>query len=91
MCGGHRRNIGNLLIPLLAQVSELSVPVREPVIQNRITCPNCSSLIAPGYSWCPDCGTALRPQPCNYCGQTLAPKDKHCQHCGAPRELVKNR
>ncbi|PKO16626.1 MAG: hypothetical protein CVU39_07325 [Chloroflexi bacterium HGW-Chloroflexi-10] len=90
MCGGPGRNIGNFLFPLLVQVGSLSTPVKEPVILNYIPCPNCSSSVAPGNSWCPVCGIALRPQPCAFCRQILEPKDKHCQYCGAPRGLAKN-
>ena len=91
MCGGTSRNISELLIPLLAQASGITAPMRETVIQNQITCPNCFSSIKDDYSWCPVCGAALRSQPCVYCGQILSPKDKNCQHCGAPREAVKDR
>ncbi len=90
MCGGTSRNISDLLIPLLAQASGITAPMRETVIRNQITCPNCSSSIKDDYSWCPVCGAALRSQPCVYCGQILSPKDKNCQHCGAPREAVKD-
>ncbi|NOY98452.1 MAG: zinc ribbon domain-containing protein [Chloroflexi bacterium] len=51
----------------------------------EMTCPTCHTPVQASFTWCPTCGAALKPQPCVYCGQILAPEDKNCSACGAPR------
>jgi predicted amidophosphoribosyltransferase len=78
-CGNLPRFILPEVRPEAAPASsEASGQPAEP------TCPNCRAVVAPHYTWCPMCGTALRPYPCAYCGQMISPEETHCGHCGAP-------
>ena len=53
----------------------------------QLTCPNCNAIVHPGFTWCPTCSMALKPQPCAYCGQLIAPNEKKCSGCGAPGKM----
>ncbi|MAT43745.1 MAG: hypothetical protein CL609_15515 [Anaerolineaceae bacterium] len=90
MCGGRNININKILLPLLAEAGGFRTQVQEPVSHNLMTCPNCNSRIEKSYTWCPVCGSPLKPTPCAYCGQQLSITDKHCKYCGAPRQVHKN-
>jgi len=88
MCG---RNLGNLLVPALADVlmgeevvqKQRSKPLESSVSQTA-TCPACHASVSPTFTWCPLCGQALKFHPCAYCGQVLDASDRNCPHCGAP-------
>jgi RNA polymerase subunit RPABC4/transcription elongation factor Spt4 len=88
MCG---RNFGSLLIPALA-----GVMVAERVTQSQTpqqsaaqtTCPTCHSPVSSAFSWCPQCGqalkTAAKPKACAYCGRTMSAEMQYCPSCGGP-------
>ena len=50
------------------------------------TCPNCNVPLAPGSTFCGNCGTRLVSNDvCTRCGSTLAPGVKFCPVCGNKR------
>ena len=84
MCG---RNLGNLLIPLVAAsvlASESPAPHRQPVAAAQANCPRCKAIVSPAFDWCPQCGHGLKTQPCAYCGNTIGMGERFCPSCGAP-------
>jgi len=92
MCG---RNFGNLLIPALAGMLVAERPTQLQPAQHAISqttrqavCPQCKTAVLSTFDWCPQCGQALRaqakPQPCGYCGRTMATDAQFCSSCGAP-------
>ncbi len=87
MCGGGP------IRGLLRTVQEVSLPqeraprapVREAAAPAQMTCPTCKTPVQASFTWCPTCGSALKPLPCEYCGHILSPEEKTCPACGAPR------
>jgi RNA polymerase subunit RPABC4/transcription elongation factor Spt4 len=90
-CGMCGRNFGSLLIPALAgmMVAERLSPSQAPQqTAAQMTCPQCKSPVSPGFSWCPQCGQALKiqakPKACTYCGRTMTAEMQYCPSCGGP-------
>ncbi|RME90165.1 MAG: hypothetical protein D6770_03055 [Anaerolineae bacterium] len=88
MCGGPIRG----LLRTVQQVSlpqetmpRAPAPIREAAAPAPLTCPTCKTPVQASFSWCPTCGSALKPQPCAYCGHILSPEETTCPACGAPR------
>ena len=82
MCG---RNLGNLLIPLVAaSVLVNESPRPQPIATTLLNCPRCKAAISPAFDWCPQCGYGLKTQPCAYCRNTAGIGEQFCPSCGAP-------
>ena len=91
MCGG-----GNLNSVLAA----LAIAGEQPFIRGnelkeepkpRLICWHCKNRLSPEFSWCPICGSAVKPVPCSYCGQMIGIKEDYCPHCGAPKQVENRR
>ena len=48
------------------------------------SCPGCGEATAPGFAFCPRCGTRL-PAVCPACGRACDPDFAFCPHCGTAR------
>ena len=48
------------------------------------TCSGCAYEAAPGFAFCPRCGSRL-PASCATCGRASEPDFAFCPHCGTPR------
>jgi Double zinc ribbon len=61
--------------------------LREPV---PVTCPSCGSSVLAKYTFCPNCGTSVKPT-CPQCGKAVELGWTHCGHCGAtlPERVLK--
>jgi RNA polymerase subunit RPABC4/transcription elongation factor Spt4 len=53
--------------------------LREPPL---IPCPQCRTLVRPGFAFCPNCGVALA-STCPQCKRPVEPGWSHCTNCGA--------
>jgi len=51
-----------------------------------VNCPECNWEITGSFSWCPKCGTRLKPFHCGYCDSIFSKDLSECPHCGAPAE-----
>lgn len=49
-----------------------------------VHCPECNWEITGNFSWCPKCGTRLKPFQCAYCDSIYPRNLPECPHCGAP-------
>ncbi len=92
MCGGNPiRNIFRAVEtiqprPVIRErIPRERTPVQPVSVKPQSICPTCGAKVDSSFAWCPSCGAALRPEPCTYCGQMLAPGDTACSSCGAPR------
>jgi hypothetical protein len=52
--------------------------LRDPLPQ---PCPSCRVVLAAGFTFCPHCGTALRPT-CPQCGKSVERGWGNCAYCG---------
>ena len=52
--------------------------LRQPL---RRVCPQCSSLVDAGFSFCPRCSCKLGPC-CPQCKRVVSPNDVYCPYCG---------
>ena len=52
--------------------------LREPMMT---PCPQCSTLVKPGFAFCPACGTAVG-NACPQCKKAVEPGWSHCPACG---------
>ncbi len=52
--------------------------LRDPM---PVTCPHCSTKVLSKFTFCPSCGTSLKPT-CPHCGQPVEPIWSNCGHCG---------
>jgi RNA polymerase subunit RPABC4/transcription elongation factor Spt4 len=55
-------------------------------------CTGCGAAVKPGFTYCPKCGTEVRPA-CSSCGKAIEPDWLNCAYCGkkiavAPTEQV---
>lgn len=87
MCGGnpvrrHLRTAQQVSSPQDETISRVSAAA-------QMTCSVCHTPVQADFTWCPACGGALKSQPCAYCGHMLAPEEKNCSACGAPRQRVR--
>ena len=82
-CSGMRNGLAGLWAIAGKQVEKTdAAPGEKPTEQTR--CPDCGWRITGDFSWCPQCGSRLKPYQCEYCQGTV-PKDYHeCPRCGAP-------
>jgi uncharacterized OB-fold protein len=56
---------------------------REPQDIAVIPCGKCGSKRAPGFKFCPECGTpAATSRKCESCGIDVLPQAKFCPSCG---------
>ncbi len=83
MCGGMFQN---LLIPVMDQRQLQAEAGLVAAKRSELSCPSCRKPVSAEFDWCPHCGTALRAQPCAYCGRLMAPAEPFCSSCGAPRK-----
>jgi len=44
-------------------------------------CPGCATMVPSKFTFCPQCGTALKPR-CPQCGKAVQPGWTHCVECG---------
>lgn len=87
MCGGR-------CSPLLSAFT-LALP-QSPIVKVepgnsrwvQLVCWYCQSSVNADFTWCPICGSALKPVACSYCGQMIGIQDDHCPHCGAPKKVI---
>ena len=54
--------------------------LRDPL---PISCPGCQNAVLSIYTFCPNCGTALRPY-CSQCGKSVERGWINCGYCGTP-------
>jgi RNA polymerase subunit RPABC4/transcription elongation factor Spt4 len=95
MCGG---NFMHLLDGLLAdkgqdtfsERSQAASPKAQTPVVVTTACPSCRAFVPARYTWCPECGAALKPRACTYCGQLLGAQGGACPHCGAPPVVTLN-
>lgn len=82
MCCG---NLPRLIVP---EVRQETVPTQNLAEasekRQRLHCSHCGATISPHFTWCPQCGRAIKDYPCAYCGQMVSPEAAYCEHCGAP-------
>ena len=52
--------------------------LRDPLLE---PCPSCSQIVRPGFTFCPHCGSALRPT-CSHCGKGVEIGWANCPQCG---------
>lgn len=52
--------------------------LRQPM---RTACPQCGTLVQPGFSFCPHCSYKLNPT-CPHCQHSLRLSDQFCPYCG---------
>jgi len=52
--------------------------LRKPLI---LTCPQCSTVVEPGFGFCPRCRCRLSPV-CPHCQRSVNAADKYCPYCG---------
>jgi RNA polymerase subunit RPABC4/transcription elongation factor Spt4 len=52
--------------------------LRDPLMK---PCPGCSLIVGPGFTFCPHCGTSLRPT-CSNCGKAVEIGWANCPQCG---------
>ncbi len=52
--------------------------LRDPL---PVICPHCSTKVLSKFTFCPSCGTSLKPT-CPHCGQAVEPTWSNCGHCG---------
>ncbi len=81
---------------LSSVLSALAMAGEQPVFQRNelkvdpkpgLICWHCKNEISAEFSWCPACGSALKPVPCNYCGQMIGIQENNCPYCGAPKQM----
>src|SRR5271169_5477707 len=58
--------------------------LRKPRIAH---CPQCESVVEPGYSFCPRCRARLQPV-CPHCQRSVNSDDKFCPYCGGALEAA---
>ena len=58
--------------------------LRKPRIAH---CPQCESVVEPGFSFCPRCRTRLQPV-CPQCQRGVNSGDKFCPYCGGTLEAA---
>jgi predicted amidophosphoribosyltransferase len=80
---------GNNLVPLVITMATTPEKINQQQLAEgqgdlQILCHHCGNKNPVMFNWCPACGSALRPQPCAYCGQMLDMAATICSHCGAP-------
>jgi RNA polymerase subunit RPABC4/transcription elongation factor Spt4 len=46
------------------------------------TCPQCDSVVQPGFNFCPQCNYKLSPN-CPQCQRVVGASDVYCPYCGA--------
>jgi len=52
--------------------------LRDPLMK---PCPGCSTVLKPGFTFCPNCGTSLQPT-CPSCGRGVERGWSNCPRCG---------
>lgn len=52
--------------------------LRQPL---RSTCPQCGTIVQPGFNFCPRCSHKLSPS-CPQCQRIVAVTDVYCPYCG---------
>lgn len=52
--------------------------LRDPL---PVTCPHCGTQVLSKFTFCPSCGTSLKPT-CPHCGQAVEPNWSNCGNCG---------
>ncbi len=81
-CGGSRSGLMGLLIAGTA-LAALPVEIR-PEREFLTKCPHCSYAIKGDFTWCPQCGSRIKPYSCDYCEGSVPISAESCPHCGAP-------
>jgi RNA polymerase subunit RPABC4/transcription elongation factor Spt4 len=80
-----RRGMSRVLWTLLAMFVPNALGIvlyfilRKPRLLN---CPQCSTVVEPGFGFCPRCRCRLNPV-CPQCQRSLNAGDKFCPYCGA--------
>jgi hypothetical protein len=59
--------------------------LRDPL---PVFCPRCGASVKSGFTFCPQCATALRPT-CSQCGRAVEWNWAHCPNCGAATPAAK--
>lgn len=73
---------------VLGQMSQASSAISnatgngQPIVQSKIACPKCSTMIPSSNKFCPECGASLKKK-CEKCGNEVAGETKFCPECGA--------
>ena len=79
-----RRGMSRLLWTLIAIFvpNGLGIVLYFVLRKPRIAyCPQCGSVVEPGFSFCPRCRTRLQPV-CPHCQRSVNSEDKFCPYCG---------
>jgi len=85
MCGGHFLHLLGGLMSEKSLSTGQAIPAGFPApVETTTVCPSCQAFVPARFTWCPECGSALKSRPCAYCGQNLRPGDSACSNCGAP-------
>lgn len=81
-CGG----MGSGLAKLWALAGEQDLKVSDTQDENKkfVKCPECNWEITGSFTWCPKCGTRLKPFQCAYCNSIYSRELSECPLCGAP-------
>ncbi len=88
MCGGSWNSLISALVLAGEQPAVRAVEVKA-IPKPMLLCWHCKSEVLPEYSWCPACGSALKPVSCSYCGQMIGAQENNCPYCGAPKRMVR--
>jgi len=59
--------------------------LRDPL---PVFCPRCGASVKAGFTFCPQCATALQPV-CAQCGRAIERNWPHCPNCGAATAMGK--
>jgi RNA polymerase subunit RPABC4/transcription elongation factor Spt4 len=80
----RRRGMRYVMWTLLAMLIPNAIGIilyfilRDPLMK---PCPGCSLIVRPGFTFCPHCGTSLRPT-CSNCGKAVEIGWANCPQCG---------
>ncbi len=83
MCGCHLNSIVSNLVTAEGQPAYRENDLKAET-KPELACWHCKNSLSPEFTWCPQCGVAVKAHPCLYCGQMLSPQDAVCPSCGAP-------
>lgn len=78
--------MGSGLASLWTLAGEQEQKITNPGDSDKtfVHCPECNWQITGNFTWCPKCGTRLKPIQCEYCKSSYSKDLSECPHCGAP-------
>lgn len=80
-CGRMSSGLASLLV-MAGEQKQRTFDSGDPM-RGIVNCPQCNWEITGSFSWCPKCGTRLKPFQCAYCNSFYSRELSECPHCGA--------